>query len=84
MHANSLVFTSLPTVSQAGDKLNQDLSNDITKGFDADVYPAGLRKQYEIQLRWLKERVASLEIVFAPGPIAPPGEFALCGASFHL
>ncbi|OCH93201.1 alcohol oxidase [Obba rivulosa] len=67
-----LVFLPLDTVCADADKIRQTLAHTIQAGLANNAYPSGLRKQYELQLRHLKEKVPSLEIAIGPGPVSRP------------
>ena len=65
----------LDTVCENADAMNRTISDTIQQGIKDNAYPQGLRKQYELQLRMLQEKVPNLELALAPGPIAAPGEY---------
>ncbi|EMD36407.1 hypothetical protein CERSUDRAFT_84557 [Gelatoporia subvermispora B] len=67
-----MIFVPLDTICVDAEKIRQTLTNTIQAGLANNSYPSGLRKQYELQLRHLKEKVPSLEIVIGPGPISRP------------
>ena len=74
MGATHLIFTPLDTVCERATQINQELARSILEGIKSDKYSPGLRKQYELQLKWLKDKVPSIELVFAPVPIFPLSE----------
>ncbi|EMD36319.1 hypothetical protein CERSUDRAFT_115252 [Gelatoporia subvermispora B] len=67
-----IVFLPLDTVCTSAADIQKVLADTIRAGFEKDAYPNGLRKQYELQLRHLRDKVPSLEIVITPGPITRP------------
>ena len=67
----SLTFVPLQSICSGASELQKAVTSTIRAGIENDVYPPGLKKQYELQLRHLEEQVPSLEIMLAPAPIAP-------------
>lgn len=63
-----MTFVSLDTICDNAALVKEAVSDSI----QATACSDGLRKQYAIQLRWLHERIPSLEIVLGPGPVALP------------
>ncbi|KZT00516.1 GMC oxidoreductase [Laetiporus sulphureus 93-53] len=73
----SLTFLPLSAISSEGAKIQDKLAETIVKNIEAKAYPSGLQKQYELQLKHLKQKVPSLEVMLAPGPIALPPTLAV-------
>ena len=69
-----MTFVPLDTISDNTTVMNKTITETILRGIGSNAYPEGLRKQYEVQLKWLQDKIPSLEIVFAPAPIAAPGK----------
>ncbi|KAH9918276.1 alcohol oxidase [Fomitopsis serialis] len=68
----SLTFLPLNSVCVDADKLQRTLSDTILDGIKKNVYNSGLRKQYELQLKHIRDHVPSLEIMLLPRPIVRP------------
>ncbi|OBZ73527.1 Oxygen-dependent choline dehydrogenase [Grifola frondosa] len=68
-----LTFVPLDTICADSRTVQRTLTETIRAGIAAGTFPAGLRKQYELQLEHLAQKVPSLEIVLGPGLIAPSG-----------
>ncbi|KAH9934342.1 alcohol oxidase [Fomitopsis serialis] len=68
----SLTFLPLNSVCVDADKLQRTLSDTILDGIKRNAYNSGLRKQYELQLKHIRDHVPSLEIMLLPRPIVRP------------
>ena len=77
MSTTNLTFVPLSTVSNNAQTMTQAVRDEIRAGIEKGAYTEGIRKQYELQLRWLEQEVPGLEMMFAPGPIVAPRESLL-------
>ncbi|KZT63567.1 GMC oxidoreductase [Daedalea quercina L-15889] len=68
----SMTFLPLNSICVDAVKLQQTLSETIRAGIARGAYPSGLRKQYELQLKHIRDRVPSLEVMLVPRPIVRP------------
>ncbi|KAJ3557577.1 hypothetical protein NM688_g1401 [Phlebia brevispora] len=66
----TMAFVPLESVSANASQINEGIGTAILEGIEHDVYPDGLRKQYEVQLEFLRNQTPGLEVVLAPGPVA--------------
>lgn len=67
----NLTFVPLQSICSDADEMQSTLLSTILAGATEDKYPPGLRKQYELQLKHLKDKLPSMEIMLAPTPIVP-------------
>ncbi|TFY67786.1 hypothetical protein EVJ58_g1395 [Rhodofomes roseus] len=67
----SLTFVPLQSICPDAEEIQSTLLKHIMTGIQENKYPQGLRKQYELQLKHLKEKVPNMEIMLVPSPIVP-------------
>ncbi|KAH9915856.1 alcohol oxidase [Fomitopsis serialis] len=67
----NLTFVPLQSICPDADEMQSTLSSTILAGVTENKYPPGLRKQYELQLKHLKNQLPSMEIMLLPTPIVP-------------
>ncbi|KAJ7698001.1 alcohol oxidase [Mycena rosella] len=75
----SIAFVPLASISPASDALQKSVFDSITAAVSSQQISPGLRKQYELQLKHLKDKQPSCEFILSPrcmpGPKPPlPGK----------
>ncbi|KAL6307966.1 alcohol oxidase [Sparassis latifolia] len=65
----SLTFVPIDAVCPDTATVQETHLQKIRSGIEADVYPEGLKKQYQVQLDLLERKVPDLEIILGPGSL---------------
>lgn len=75
MNTVGIAFLPLDAISVEAAKFQKELKEKILADIKEDKYSDGLRKQYELQLQHLEDKVPSLEIMLGPGTTPYPRQF---------
>lgn len=77
MYILGLMFAPLESLTSDAANINDTYLTAIEAGIKNGKYPAGLQKQYAIQLERIKKQQPSCEILVFPGMSAPGRMFML-------